>query len=211
MLSISYNQFMLIIIGLGNPGEKFQKTHHNIGFMVVDFFAKENNFPEFKFFKKYNALISENNDILLVKPQTFMNESGKSVIKIISNFLNQQGFPMVAFQISNLIVVHDDVDLPLGKLKISKDSGAGGHKGVESIINNLKTQDFIRFRIGIGKQRAISGKKVLRARKIKAEKIVLKKITDEDWKITKQAVAKTSDAIILFSKEGLEKTMNKYN
>jgi PTH1 family peptidyl-tRNA hydrolase len=140
-----------------------------------------------------------------------MNESGKSVIKIISNFLNQQGFPMVAFQISNLIVVHDDVDLPLGKLKISKDSGAGGHKGVESIINNLKTQDFIRFRIGIGKQRAISGKKVLRARKIKAEKIVLKKITDEDWKITKQAVAKTSDAIILFSKEGLEKTMNKYN
>src|SRR3989344_2556613 len=131
---------MFIIVGLGNPGEKFKRTRHNVGFMAVDFLAKENNFPDFKISKKYNSLISDKDNMILVKPQTFMNESGNAIKKLISNF---------KFQISNLVVVHDDIDLPIGTLKISKDSGAGGHKGVESIIQTVNNKNFIRFRIGI--------------------------------------------------------------
>ena len=92
---------MIIIVGLGNPGEKFNNTRHNAGFMAVDFFAKKNDFPEFEFSKKDNALISKKETILLVKPQTFMNESGVSVKKIVSSF---------KFQASSFIVVHDDID-----------------------------------------------------------------------------------------------------
>src|SRR5204862_397488 len=101
---------MTIIVGLGNPGEKFKSTRHNAGFMAVDFFAKEKNFPDFEFSKKYNALISQKGDTLLAKPQTFMNESGKTVKAIMKNAAN----PI-------LIVIHDDIDLPLGTLKIVKE------------------------------------------------------------------------------------------
>src|SRR3989338_2908928 len=117
---------MTIITGLGNPGEKFKHTRHNAGFMALDFFAKKNNFSEFKLSKKYNALISENvlndNKIMLIKPQSFMNESGLAVKKITTHY---------KLLTTHLIVVHDDIDLPLGKIKFSKDSGAGGHKGVD--------------------------------------------------------------------------------
>ncbi len=129
---------MTIIIGLGNPGKRYTNTPHNIGFEIIDKFAKENNFPEFKLSKKFNALVSESNNILLAKPQTFMNESGKSVKKIC-------GGPSSA----DLIVVHDDIDLPLGKIRISKNRGSAGHKGVESIIKELGTKKFIRIRIGV--------------------------------------------------------------
>ena len=122
-----------------------------------------------------------------------MNESGRAVKKIISNF---------KFQISNLVVIHDDIDLPLGKLKISKNSGAGGHKGIESIINSLGTQDFIRFKIGICPEKG---------KPQKIESFVIKKFTKEELKVIEEAIKKTSDALDLFIKEGLEKTMNQYN
>src|SRR3989344_8513446 len=118
---------MIIIVGLGNPGEKFNNTRHNAGFMVVDFFAKKNNFPEFEFSKKYNALISEgtidNQEAMLVKPQTFMNESGYTAGLLVKHTKK-----------AIVIVVHDDIDLPLGMFKIVVSRGPGGHKGVESVI-----------------------------------------------------------------------------
>jgi len=135
-------KYMKIIAGLGNPEPKYQNTPHNIGFEVIDEFAKENNFPEFKLSKKFNALISEKGDILLVKPQTYMNESGKSFKKI-----------RLGRTSAELIVIHDDIDLPLGKIKISKNRGSAGHKGVESIIKELRTNDFIRIRIGVSKEK----------------------------------------------------------
>ncbi len=185
---------MIIIVGLGNPGEKFKNTRHNVGFMEVDFFAKEKDFPDFELSKKYNALVSEKEEIILVKPQTFMNDSGKSVKSLIQNS---------KFEIRNsVIVVHDDIDLPLGKLKISKDSGAGGHKGVNSIIENLGTKDFIRFKVGICPQKGKPNS---------VETFVIKKFTKEEQEIINEVIAKTSDAIDLFIKEGLEKTMNQYN
>jgi PTH1 family peptidyl-tRNA hydrolase len=191
---------MIIIIGLGNPGEKFKNTRHNAGFLVLDEFAKINNFESFKLQKKITAEISsafvktsadKEEEVLLVKPQTFMNESGKSVQKIISN---------LKFQISNLIVVHDDIDLPVGEIKIVKNRGSAGHKGVESIIKELDSSDFIRFRIGIALQK-----------EIKAKKIVLKNFSKEEQKIMKVAISKTAKALEFCIQNGPEKTMNEYN
>jgi len=199
---------MITIVGLGNPGEKFKNTRHNLGFMTVDFFAKKNNFPVFQLSKKYNSLILETNysnflckagivkdeeKILLVKPQTFMNESGKVIKQIILNF---------KFQISNLIVVHDDIDLPIGKIKISKDSGSGGHKGVDSIINALGKKDFIRFRIGICPQ---NGKPA------KIEQFVIKKFTGDEKIIIEESIQESADALSFFIENDLEKTMNQFN
>jgi len=186
---------MVIIVGLGNPGEKFKNTRHNVGFVAVDTFAEKNNFPKFKLHKKSNALISENGDIILVKPQTFMNDSGKTIKKIISNF---------KFQISNLVLIHDDIDLPIGKIKIIKERGSAGHKGVESIIKSIGNNGLIRFRIGIKPQDTIT-----KIQDIK--KLVLKNFSKEEQKILDETIKKTAEALDLFVKQGLDKTMNEYN
>ena len=140
-----------LIVGLGNPGEKFKNTRHNIGFRVLDYFAKENNFPEFALSKKFNALISESETngrkVLLAKPQTFMNSSGKAVKKIVDKNKLQAAY--YKLQYISLIVVHDDIDLLFGKIKISQNRGSAGHRGVESIIKELGTKNFTRLRVGI--------------------------------------------------------------
>ena len=208
---------MILVVGLGNPGRKFQKTRHNLGFQVIEEFQKKNNFPKFKFLKELSegpaesgrvaggleSFISEGKfngeKIILAKPQTFMNLSGKSVKKLISNFQLPKGGGWVA---SNLWVVHDDIDLPLEKIRISKGRGAAGHKGVESIIRELGTKNFVRFRIGIcpkaGKPKNI-------------EKFVLQKFNKEEEKIVKEVIKKTAKAIEFSLKAGLEKAMSKYN
>ncbi len=159
---------MIIIVGLGNPGEKYKNTRHNVGFQVIDEFARENNFPEFKLSKKFSALVSKKENIVLVKPQTFMNESGKTVKALLKNTTR-----------TVLVVIHDDIDLPLGKIRISKNRGSAGHKGVESIIKEIGTKDFTRFRIGISSK---TGKPR------NAEKYVLQKFNKEEEKIIKQAI-----------------------
>ena len=180
---------MNIIIGLGNPGEQYKNTRHNVGFLAVDEFAKENNFPKFTLQKKSKAEVSEKDEIILVKPQTFMNESGKSVREIIKNK-----------PVNNIIVIHDDIDLPIGKIKIVQERGSAGHKGVESIIQNISNEGLIRFRIGIGSEN-----------KVEAMKVVLKNFSPEEQKTINEILKKTSKALDLFIKEGLEKTMNEYN
>jgi len=203
---------MILIIGLGNPGKKFQKTRHNLGFQAIDKIAANFQFPcphcyakrcrraIFNFQSIFNAKISKgeiaNKKVILVKPQTFMNESGKSVKKIVLSF---------KFQVSRLWVVHDDIDLPLGKIKISIGKSSAGHKGVQSIIRELKTKDFVRFRIGI-KQRTEN-----KEQRTEVEKFVLKKITKEEEKIVKDVIKKTVGAIEFALKNGIEKAMTKYN
>ncbi|OGZ72513.1 MAG: aminoacyl-tRNA hydrolase [Candidatus Staskawiczbacteria bacterium RIFCSPLOWO2_01_FULL_38_12b] len=184
---------MIIIVGLGNPGEKFNNTRHNAGFMAVDFFAKKNDFPEFEFSKKDNALISKKETILLVKPQTFMNESGVSVKKIVSSF---------KFQASSFIVVHDDIDLALGSLKIVKDRGSAGHKGVESIIKHIGNENLVRLRLGI---QPLGGKPK------NSESFVIKKFTKEEQATLDLVIETTAQALECFIENGLEKTMNAYN
>lgn len=188
---------MILLVGLGNPGEKYEKTRHNIGFKVVDAFAGKNNFPDFKFVQKFNAFSSEEifagKKIILVKPQTFMNNSGKAVQKIIS--FNKLPIP-------NLWVVHDDIDLPIGKIKISKESGSAGHKGVESIISNLASQSFLRFRIGV---QPIKGKPK------RVESFVIKKFSKDEEKNLPEIIDKAMSAIETALTDGIDKAMNLYN
>ena len=140
---------MYLIIGLGNPGEKYANTRHNAGFMALDAFAQTYEFPEFKLDKKSNSLLSkgtfEEENLLLTKPQTMMNNSGETVKSLYTKYKIQDT--------RYAVVIHDDIDLPIGKIKISVGSGSAGHKGVESIIQHLKTNDFIRIRIGIQPER----------------------------------------------------------
>jgi PTH1 family peptidyl-tRNA hydrolase len=158
----------MIIIGLGNPGEKYNKTRHNIGFEIIDQLKEENQFPDFKLSKKFNALISEKNDIILVKPQTFMNLSGKAV-RAITTFYKTKEF----------IIIHDDIDLVIGKIKISKNRGAGGHKGIESIIREIG-KDFTRVRIGIQPEKG---------KPINVEKFVLQKFEKKELEEIKKSLA----------------------
>lgn len=154
---------MYFIVGLGNPGKKFENTRHNVGFDSLDFFALKNNFPKFCLDKKSNSLISKQfingQKVLLIKPQTFMNLSGKSVFVLLDYYNNnKKGFFSFLIQkfkkkekksLNNLIVIHDDLDIEVGKIKIVQKRGSGGHNGIKSIIREIKTNDFIRIRIGI--------------------------------------------------------------
>lgn len=177
---------MILIFGLGNPGQKFEKTRHNIGSRVIN---------------NLQSLNLEN--VVLAKPTTYMNESGKAVKKLISNY---------QLPISNLFVIHDDIDLPLGKIKISKGRGAGGHKGVESIIRELKTKNFVRFRIGIcPKTDKPPTKNMVGGKPKNIEKFVLQKFNIEEEKIVKKIIKKTAKAIEFSLRESLEKAMQKYN
>ncbi|KKP31002.1 MAG: aminoacyl-tRNA hydrolase [Candidatus Staskawiczbacteria bacterium RIFOXYB2_FULL_32_9] len=193
---------MIIIVGLGNPGDKFKNTRHNVGFLAIDEFAKINNFEDFKLQKKFDAEISESEintkKIILVKPQTFMNNSGKSVSKLFSSF---------KLQASSLIVVHDDIDLPISKIKIVKDRGSAGHKGVESIIKEIDSSDFIRFRIGIKSNQSYGSD----CRTNKAKNVVLKNFSKDEKMLVDEAIKKTAEALSYFLENSLEKTMNIYN
>ena len=149
-----------LIVGLGNPGKKYKNTRHNVGFKAIDELKKQ----------KLEGAV-------LAKPKTFMNQSGRAVREMIRN---------LKLEIRNLIVVHDDIDLPLGKFKIQKSRGAAGHKGVQSIINELKTKDFWRIRIGIcpktGKPKNV-------------EKFVLQKFTREEEKTIKEVIKKATSEV----------------
>jgi len=145
---------MKLIVGLGNPGRRYKKTRHNVGFIVID--ELKRHIPK--------------KDAILLKPLTYMNNSGKEVKAVMDKN-----------KISDLIVIHDDVDLPFNEIRISKNVSSAGHKGVLSIINELGTQDFTRIRIGINP-----------GRKVDTEKYVLEKFTKEENKqlneIIKQAI-----------------------
>lgn len=138
---------MYLVVGLGNPGKKYEKTRHNVGFLALDAFAKEHSFPEFTLVKKHTSFVSEGvlseTKVVLAKPQTFMNNSGKAVASLVSLSLGKLS------ETKELVVVHDDIDIPLGKVKVSESRGSAGHKGVDSIIQTLGTKNFTRVRIGI--------------------------------------------------------------
>jgi len=167
---------MLLIIGLGNPGLKFKKTRHNIGFRVVDALQKENNFPKFKLNKKAKVEVTKGEingqTVFLAKPQTYMNESGFAVKALILN---------LKLQIANLIIIHDDFDLPFGEVKVAENSGSGGHRGVESIIQALNTKNFKRIKIGIRPAIETSGGSS--PVNLRAEDFVLKKFTKDEEKL----------------------------
>lgn len=196
---------MKLIIGLGNPGEKYQNTRHNLGFMVAERFLKDfepvmqtvwTNEPKFKseiakieWQPKSGSL----EKIILAKPKTYMNDSGVAVQLLTSYF---------SLLTSNVWVIHDDIDIPLGMMKIRLGGSAGGHKGVESIIQALGTDQFWRFRLGIGEQNE-------KLRNV--DKFVLGTFEEGEKGKERELIKKGSKAIQLALEKGLESAMNKFN
>ena len=172
---------IFLITGLGNPGRRYKKTRHNVGFRIIDEFQKENGFPKFKPAKKFQAEISEgilgSKKVILAKPQTYMNTSGIAVRLLL-------GFYKISPE--NLIVIHDELDLPIGEIKLSKDSGSAGHNGIKSIIQEISTQNFTRLRIGIKPDSEISEYK----------DFVLKKFSKNEEQILNPVLKKACQMII---------------
>jgi len=165
---------MKLIIGLGNPGEEYKKTRHNAGFLALDKLATTNiQYSIFNIQSKFNAEISEriinNEKVILAKPQTFMNNSGHAVKAIVDYY---------KIDLENIIVIHDDLDIPLGEYKISKNKNSGGHKGVQSIIDYLGTKDFTRIRIGI----------MTENKKTPTEKFVLERFGEDEMEIVEGVI-----------------------
>jgi len=182
---------MKLIIGLGNPGKEYIDTRHNVGFILLDKIQEVWNFSKFKFNKKFNSEISKKwemgkgkGEILLVKPQTFMNRSGEAVQTILDFY---------KLEPKDIIVIHDDLDIELGKYKIAVDSSSAGHKGVQNIIDQLGTQKFTRIRIGISKNPA--EKTVCQ---INFHDYVLQKFSQEELEIIKKIFGDVSEEIKTF-------------
>jgi len=192
----------ILIIGLGNPGDDYYKTRHSLGFMTLDAFAEKHGFAAFTMVED-NTMVSEGriNDktAILAKPQTFMNKSGHSAKRLAKHYslFKKNDY-------SGLWVINDDLDIPVGKIKISKNHGAAGHKGVQSIIDQMKTKNFTRFRMGI--QPPTEAQK-----KIPGDKLVLKKITPAEQAEFDLAIVQTVSALELAITEGVEKAMTAYN
>jgi len=168
---------MKIIVGLGNPGEKFDGIRHNVGFEILDYLQKEWGCSSFAKHKKFNAEISEGRSdppadpekskFLLLKPQTFMNLSGESVAAVLDFYKLSPG---------DVVIIHDDLDIALGKYRLATDSSSAGHNGIQNIIDRLGTQKFRRIRIGIGEE--VPGE-AIRCR-LNAHNFVLQKFSQED-------------------------------
>lgn len=186
-----------MIVGLGNPGLQYEFTRHNIGFRIIDNLAREIE-TEFKKAKSYDSLFSRgkinNHNLILVKPQTYMNLSGKSVSKIVSYY-------RISFQ--DLLIVYDDLNLELGQIRIRKRGSAGGHKGVESIIQYLNSEDIPRLRIGIGKPSINSN--------FDYASYVLSNFNNNEKDKISEVIQLSTEAIKTVIEDGLEKAMRKYN
>ena len=142
IIEVVYDAIMILVVGLGNPGEKYASTRHNIGWWLLEYVQSSLNFSDWRSEKKFQAEVSqgkvEEHEVVLFKPQIFMNNSGNAVSVAVAEYTPDE-----------VVVIHDDIDLPLGMLRVSYDRGAGGHNGVQSIIDTLQTTTFTRMRIGI--------------------------------------------------------------
>lgn len=197
---------MKLIVGLGNPGVEYKDTRHNIGYMVVEKLARElgEHAPVWDYDKARNAQICKVGEVILVKPTTFMNASGEAIGKLVSYY---------KIQPSDVWIIHDDLDLALGKLKIREQGGAAGHKGVESIISHLKTDTFVRFRLGIGrgKDEKAPGEAEHKEKHQSVIRFVLSRFTQHEAGEMRKLVKHGTDAVRLALLNGLDKAMNRFN
>jgi PTH1 family peptidyl-tRNA hydrolase len=184
------------IVGLGNPGKRYAGTRHNVGFLVVDRFARIHGFGEFR--RKFSSLISDlpleaagGDKVYLLKPMTYMNLSGSSVRDALGYF---GGSP------ADLLVVHDDLDLPLGRLRYRKSGSSGGHRGVASVLEALSTEEFARLKIGIGRREGQD-----------AAEYVLEKVEPEEEEPLAAAVERAARSLEVWLAEGVERAALTYN
>lgn len=192
---------MKIIVGLGNPGEKYQKTRHNLGFMVVDEYANKKDSGGWKLDQKFGSEVFEvSQGLWLVKPQTYMNNSGLAV-KLLASYYQ--------IQTSDIVVVHDDLDLPIGKIKIRQGGSGGGHHGVESVIKTLGSDGFLRIRLGIGTLPSLLGERGVQS--FNAEHFVLEPFMPNERSKVKMLRKKAVAAIDTLLDLGLEAAQNQYH
>ena len=193
-----------VIVGLGNPGEEYTGTRHNTGRMAVEQFAKANNCDEWKMSKASQATVTKgavgSGAITLVLPDTYMNKSGIAVLKYVKSVKAAE----------KMIVVYDDLDLAIGKMKVSFDRGSGGHKGIESIARAVKTKKFVRVRIGISPATA-SGKLKKPQGEEEVGKFILGTFKPTEQSELKAVFKKVSEAIATAVEEGYGIAMNRFN
>ena len=193
---------MKLIVGLGNPGRKYEKSRHNLGFMCIGRLAREHKIKLNKNQGKARTGkgIIAGNEVVLARPQTYMNLSGQSVKRLCKNYHISQ---------EDLIVVQDDLDLPVGRIRIRQGGSSGGHKGIESIYTELGSQDFCRIRIGIGRPPATGEPAEMSEDDI--IDYVLSEFTPEEKKAITEVIPVVSEAVLFLLTEGLTAAMNKYN
>ena len=209
---------MKLIVGLGNPGSSYLMTRHNIGFMILDSIA-ENSFK-----KKQKSLIQKivlkEQSVLLVKPQTYMNLSGEAVRDLITFY---------KIPLKNLLVIQDDVDQTFLSLKFQKNRGHGGHRGIENIHSHLKTPDYVRLKLGVGRPKShnlsLQNNKETPQQNFKMEEsetdskhviqstsdYVLSPFTEKEQSLLKSFLKTGVEAVLYFIEEGFEKAAEKFN
>lgn len=191
---------MKLIVGLGNPGRGYAKSRHNLGFMCLNHFAQTHSLRFDK--KQGQARIGSGevggSKVVVARPQTYMNQSGEAVSRLVRRF---------KISLDDLLVIHDDLDLPLAKIRIRPGGSAAGHKGVESIIAVLGSRDFARIRVGIGQPAAGSSG----ISETNVVTYVLSDFPPEERQTITQVLPSVSEAIHCFVTEGLTVAMNKYN
>lgn len=185
---------MYLIVGLGNPEPEYSKTRHNMGFNTINMLSEEYkiNINKTKFKGLYGTGEIEGEKVILLKPQTYMNLSGESVIQ----FINFYKIPM-----ENLIIIYDDFDTDIEKIRIRKTGSAGSHNGMKSIIQYLKTEKFMRIRVGIGKTEYEND----------MINYVIGKVPEEEVKRLEKGVEKAKLAVVEILKNNIDIAMNKYN
>lgn len=197
MVMVSSTERCWLIVGLGNPGSQYAETRHNLGFMLVDRLAGEMQIAVKR--EECRALVGrgrfENECVELVKAQTYMNLTGEAVACLLKNP------ERIAAGIENLIVISDDLALPLGKIRLRPGGSAGGHNGLRSLISSLETEQFIRLRIGIGPEHPLAD----------AKKFVLEKFPKNDRETVEQTLSRGVEAIASVIRDGIEKSMAVHN
>jgi len=186
-----------IVIGLGNPGSKYEFTRHNIGFRIIDSLARDMGI-EFNKVKSYYSLISRgminNHKVMLVKPQTFMNLSGRAVNRVVSYY---------KIPLQDLLIVYDDLNLELGQVRIRKKGSSGGHKGIESIMQYLNSEDIPRLRIGVGNPSLNYN--------FDCVSYVLSNFNNDEEDKIAEVIQLSTEAVKTIIEDGFEKAMRKYN
>lgn len=185
---------MKLLVGLGNPGSRYEKTRHNIGFMVVDLIAAELGIGISK--KQCQALVGQGiwqgQKVLLAKPQTYMNNSGEAVLELLNYY--QDG-------ITDLIVIHDDLDLDFGRIRFKQGGGTGGHNGLKSISHLLNSPDYDRLKIGIGRNPEF----------MKVESYVLSEFLVNEKKLLPEILHFSVRGLATWVQDGITKAMNSFN
>jgi len=192
---------MKLIVGLGNPGRDYANNRHNVGFKCVDVFAREHGISlmQRRALSKLGTGEVSGKKIVLAKPQTFMNLSGEAVSALVRRY---------KLSAKDILVIYDDLDLPLGKIRIREKGSSGGHNGLKSVISHLGTQDFPRIRVGIA---PAEGSDTTAAPKVDAIEHVLSDFTEAEKTVMREVYAKVAAAIECILTEGIAAAMNKYN